>query len=46
LNIEDLKEWEPEHLNMENENDLNNSVVVWQWCRGVSRKTGKFNGIK
>lgn len=42
LNIEDLKEWEPEHLNMENENDLNNSVVVWQWCGGVPEKQGNL----
>ena len=42
LNNEDLKEWEPYHLNMKNENDLNNSVVVWQWCRGVVEKQGNL----
>ncbi len=42
LNIEDLKEWEPEHLNIENPSDLNNSVVVWQWCRGVPEKQGNL----
>jgi len=42
LNIEDLKEWEPEHLNMVNPSDLNDSVVVWQWCRGVPEKQGNL----
>jgi len=42
LNIEDLKEWEPDHLNMENQSDLNNSIVVWQWCRGVPEKQGNL----
>ena len=42
LNIEDLKEWEPEHLNMVNPNDLNDNVVVWQWCRGVPEKQGNL----
>ena len=42
LNIEDLKEWEPEHLNMVNPSDLNDSVAVWQWCRGVPEKQGNL----
>ena len=42
LNIEDLKEWEPEHLNMVNDSNLNDSVVVWQWCRGVPEKQGNL----
>lgn len=42
LNIEDLKEWEPEHLNMVNPSDLNDIVVVWQWCRGVPEKQGNL----
>ena len=42
LNVVDLKEWEPEHLNMENPSDLNNSVVVWQWCRGLPEKQGNL----
>ena len=42
LNVEDLKEWEPEYLNIENPSDLNNSVVVWQWCRGVPEKQGNL----
>lgn len=42
LNVEDLKEWEPDHLNMENLSDLNNSVVVWQWCRGIPENQGNL----
>jgi hypothetical protein len=42
LNIENLKEWEPEHLNMVNPSDLNDSVVVWQWCRGIPEKQGNL----
>ena len=42
LNVEDLKEWKPEDLNMLNPSYLNNSVVVWQWCLGVSEKQGNL----
>ena len=42
LNIENFKEWESEDLNKINVNELNDSVVVWQWCRGVSEKQGNL----
>lgn len=37
-----LKEWEPEHLNIENPTDLNNFIILWEWCRGIPEKQGNL----
>lgn len=42
LNMVDFKEWKPEDLNIEDSDELNNMVIIWQWCRGVPEKHGNL----